>query len=134
VRQPVVLRYVAVGLIGAAVGVVVGVFALGRVSDPAWVEATGVWLGSIATVGAIVWAVHTFQIEQVTRRESASRAAEAELEAEHEREHRLMREADLVTVVARGGGGSGLPTNHPKYPGWLVDRSSKSSTDLGNPH
>jgi hypothetical protein len=101
------------------VGLLVGIL-IGGPFDVALFEAVGTWLGSLATVGAVIWGVRVFQHEQAIRRaEEAARMADryallereeaVQQEAERGRRRQILEEAALVTMIVFGGGGHGQP-------------------------
>ncbi|MDT5291592.1 MAG: hypothetical protein QOF88_6481, partial [Mycobacterium sp.] len=48
-----------------------------------WVGATGTWVGALATIATISWAVRTFQIEKQDRVDERDNNEADELRAEH---------------------------------------------------
>ena len=91
----VVLAGVAIFVLGSSVGW----FVRGNWTAE-WVAATGTWIGALGTIGAILWAAHTFRHQQ-----------DAELlardQAEVDRRHQERLKAAQVYVTCRGGAGSG---------------------------
>lgn len=120
-------------LLGLLLGLVLGITVRGRVPNAAWFGAAGTWFGATATVATILWAVHTFQVEQQIRRDAATDGIRQE---QIEFQNRLEREAvtaALVRVAAYGGGGPGLPPDHPKSPGWRVGINAEVINGTGDP-
>jgi hypothetical protein len=86
-------------LIAFALGAVVGWAATGQFTAD-WVGATGTWVGAIATIATIIWAVRSFQLETRDREVNRERDQADELRAEQVR-------ASDFSVGIRGGGGYG---------------------------
>lgn len=75
--------------------------------EPDWVEATGTWIGGVATVLALLWAVQTFRADQAAREnEIAAREADRVATAAAT-EAAVVNAASRVTMEIRGGGGYG---------------------------
>lgn len=86
-------------LIAFTAGAVVEWIATGKFSSD-WVGATGTWVGALATIATISWAVRSFQIEKQDRVDERDNNEADELRAEHAK-------AMEFIVRVRGGGGYG---------------------------
>jgi hypothetical protein len=86
-------------LIAFTAGAVVEWIATGQFSSD-WVGATGTWVGALATIATISWAVRSFQIEKQDRVDERDNNEADELRAEHAK-------AMEFIVRVRGGGGYG---------------------------
>lgn len=82
-------------VIAFAAGISLGVM-VARGFSADWVEAVGTWVGALATIATIVWAVHSFQQETRHRLEDRGRETEDKLNQE-----RALAEA--VSVRCSGG-------------------------------
>ncbi len=91
------IRYGGVAVSAGVVGATIGFFARGGWTAD-WVGAIGTWVGSLGAIAAIVWAVHTFQLERGREREEREKAA-AQAAGE------LVREAARVSLTLLGGRG-----------------------------
>jgi hypothetical protein len=100
-------------VIAFAGGISIGVMAARRFTAD-WVGATGTWVGAIATIATIIWAVQTFQHQTRQRLEDLGR----------ESADKLKREFDLavnVTVRCSGGAAEGLLDQPPDPPTWSLN-------------
>ena len=96
------------GVGGLTVGATAALL-LARGFKPDWLEATGTWVGGIATVLALLWAVQTFRADQDARQVEKLQAEQdraAEFQAVNDA---VLAEASRVSLELRGGGGYGGP-------------------------
>lgn len=78
---------------------------------PDWVQATGTWVGGVATVLTLLWAVRVFRTDQAHREAERQRRHEESLKSAHELERQKIDEASRVWIEARGGAGHGVGEN-----------------------
>jgi TRAP-type C4-dicarboxylate transport system permease small subunit len=71
---------------------------------PDWIEATGTWLGAVATVLTLLWAVRSFRSDQAEREISRRAEREKEVAEQIERERDQTKEASNVSIALKGGG------------------------------
>ncbi len=95
---------------GLVLGATIGLLWV-RELDPEWVQATGTWVGGVATVLTLLWAVRVFRKDQEHRESERQRRHEESLEAEHRQEQKRLEEASRVSVALRGGAAQGTRDN-----------------------
>lgn len=75
--------------------------------EPDWIEATGTWFGAVATVLALLWAVQTFRADQADRDRAREEEATERIQLVEAQARDVEKQAGLVTIRVRGGGGFG---------------------------
>lgn len=89
----------ATAIFAGIAGGLFGWFVRGNFTAP-WVAAAGSWVGALGTIGAILWAAHTFRLEQKTE-------ARKQTNERTEAARRQLQDASQVVFSCYGGGGYG---------------------------
>lgn len=125
-------------IVGVLLGATVAVLWV-KGLDPDWVEATGTWVGGLATVLTLLWAVRVFRDDQAHREGEQQRRHSEALSAAKRLEEQEAAEASEVNFHLLGGRASGtnllmsLETIHVKVSNTSERRASVIDVRLDEP-